>query len=150
MSEAVVVDSTCLIGLERIGQLDILPQVFSPVFIPPAVAEEVSLYMSWLTLETPNNQALIVTLKTQLDPGESEAIALAVERPDTFIILDDLSAREVALQLNLKVIGTVGLLLKAKRRGVVPEIKPLLQALEDANFRLSEALVYKALQLAGE
>lgn len=150
MSEAVIVDSACLIGLERIGQLDILPQVFSPILIPPAVAGEVNLNMSWLTIETPNNQALIVTLKTQLDPGESEAIALAVERPETFIILDDLSAREFALQLNLKVIGTVGLLLRAKRQGVVLEIKPLLQALGDADFRISEALVRKALQLAGE
>jgi len=146
VSEAVIVDSACLIGLERIGKLEILPQVFSPILIPPAVAEEVNLDMSWLTVETPHNHALITTLKTQLDPGESEDIALAVELPETFILLDDLSARELALQLNLKVIGTVGLLLRAKRQGVVPEIKPLLQALENANFRISQALIQKAIQ----
>lgn len=150
MSEAVITDSACLIGLERIGQLDILPQVFSSIFIPPAVAEEISLDISWLTVERPNNQALVTTLKTRLDPGESEAIVLAVQHPDIFIILDDLSAREIALQLDLKVIGTVGLLLRAKRQGVIPAIQPLLQALVNADFRLSQALIQKALQLAGE
>lgn len=150
MSEAVITDSACLIGLERIQQLEILPKVFLPIFIPPAVAAEVNLKKNWLRVQSPENQSLVIALKTQLDPGESEAIALAVERPEIIIILDDLRARETALQLNLKVIGTVGLLLRAKRQGVISEIKPLLEGLNQANFRISKALVEKALQLAGE
>lgn len=150
MSEAVITDSTCLIGLERIHQLEILPKVFSPIFIPPAVATEVNLQKDWLRIQSPHNQSLVIALKTQLDPGESEAIALAVEYSEMFIILDDLSAREMALQLNLKVIGTVGLLLRAKSQGIISEIKPLLEGLNQANFRISQSLVEKALQLAGE
>jgi predicted nucleic acid-binding protein len=141
VKEAVITDSTCLIGLERIERLDLLPKLFSLVLIPPAVETEVNLKRNWLKVEVPRNQVLVTALKNQLDPGESEAITLA---------LDDLSARKVGLQFNLKVIGTVGLLLRAKRQGILPRIKPLLEALNESNFRISEALVQKALRLSGE
>lgn len=150
MKEAVIADSTCLIGLERIERVDLLPKLFSPILIPPAVETEVKLKRNWLKVEVPSNQVLVTALKNQLDSGESEAIALALEYPDILIILDDLSARKVGLQLNLKVIGTVGLLLRAKRHGIIPQIQPFLQALNQANFRISEALVQKALRLSGE
>jgi predicted nucleic acid-binding protein len=73
-----------------------------------------------------------------------------MELGDVFVILDDRKARLLALQLSLKVIGTVGMLLRAKRFGVITEIKPLLNALNQVDFRISEALVQKALQIAGE
>lgn len=145
-----VTNSTCLIGLERIERLDILPQVFSSVTIPSAVSAEVGLEADWLVVRTVQNLTVVAVLKTQVDPGEAEAIALAIELGDVFVILDDRKARQLAQQLSLKVIGTVGMLLRAKRFGVIPEIKPLLAALNQVNFRISEALIQKALQLAGE
>jgi uncharacterized protein len=150
LSEQTVTNSTCLIGLERIGRLDILPQVFSSITIPLAVKAEVGLSLDWLTITAVKNIAAVATLKTQLDDGEAEAIALAMELGDVFIILDDRNARRIAQQLNLKVIGTVGMLLRAKQKGVIVEIKPLLTALEQADFRISESLVQNALLLAGE
>jgi len=150
VKKALITDSTCLIGLERIEQLDLLPKLFSSILIPPAVEAEVNLKRTWLKVEVPRNQLLVTALKNQLDSGESEAIALALEYPEILIVLDDLSARKVGLQLNLKVIGTVGLLLRAKRQGLITEIKPFLKALNQANFRISEALVQKALRLSGE
>ena len=96
------------------------------------------------------NLAVVATLKTQVDEGEAEAIALAMELEDVFVILDDRKARQLALQLNLKVIGTVGMLLRAKCFGIIPEIKPLLTALNQANFRISEPLIQNALRIAGE
>jgi len=74
-----VTNSTCLIGLERIGRLDILPQVFTPITIPPAVQTEVGISTSWLTVQAPENLSTVQTLKTQVDDGEAEAIALALE-----------------------------------------------------------------------
>lgn len=150
MKKALITDSTCLIGLERIEQLDLLPKLFSSILIPPAVEAEVNLKRTWLKVEVPRNQVLVTALKNQLDSGESEAIALALEYPEILIVLDDLSARKVGRQLNLKVIGTVGLLLRAKRQGFITEIKPFLKDLNQANFRISEALVQKALRLSGE
>ena len=145
-----VTNSTCLIGLERIEQLDILPQVFSTVTIPTAVQAEVGISADWLTIRTVQNLAVVATLKTQVDEGEAEAIALAMELGDVFVILDDRNARRIAEQLSLKVIGTVGMLLRAKQKGVITEIKPLLTALNQADFRISEAIVQNALRIAGE
>ncbi len=145
-----VTNSTCLIGLERIERLDILPQVFSTITIPTADAAEVGIEADWLIVRTEQNIAVEATLKTQVDSGEAEAIATAMELGDVFVILDDRKARLLALQLSLKVIGTVGMLLRAKRFGVITEIKPLLTALNQVDFRISQALIQKALQIAGE
>ncbi len=77
-----VTNSTCLIGLERIEQLDILPQVFSTITIPTAVQAEVGISADWLTIRTVQNLAVVATLKTQVDEGEAQAIALAMELGD--------------------------------------------------------------------
>ena len=150
MTRDAVTNSTCLIGLERIGRLDLLPQVFSTVFAPPAVAAEVRSPLSWLRVQAVQNAVAVTTLKTQMDAGEAEAIALAMELGDVLLILDDKKARRVAQQLNLKVIGTVGMLLRGKRQGVIAEIKPLVLALLQADFRISEGIVREALRLSGE
>lgn len=150
MSDRAVTNSTCLIGLERIERLDIRNQVFSYVAIPLAVQIEVGILENWLIVRTVANQAVVTTLRTQVDEGEAEAIALAMELGDVFVILDDRKARHIAQQIGLRVIGTVGMLLRAKHKGVIAEVKPLLTALEEADFRISKALVQKALQLARE
>ncbi len=150
MTRDAVTNSTCLIGLERIGRLDLLPQVFSTVLAPPTVAAEVRTPSSWLRVQPVQNAAAVATLKTQMDAGEAEAIALAMELGDVLLILDDKKARRVAQQLGLKVIGTVGMLLRGKRQGVIAEIKPLISALRRADFRISEGIVREALRLSGE
>ena len=106
MKEPVVTDSTCLIGLERIGHLDILPALFEPILVPPEVQHEFGTPLPWLTVETPIDQALVAALKILLDSGEAEAIALAHEQGRR-IILDDRRARSVARSLGVTIIGTV-------------------------------------------
>ncbi|KAB8318728.1 DUF3368 domain-containing protein [Tolypothrix campylonemoides VB511288] len=83
-----------------------------------------------------------------MDAGEAEAIALAMELGDVFMILDDRNARRIAQQLGLKVIGTVGMLLRAKQKGVIAEVKPLLTALAQVDFHIAKPLVENALRLA--
>jgi predicted nucleic acid-binding protein len=73
-----------------------------------------------------------------------------MELENVLLILDDKKARRVAQQLDLKVIGTVGMLLRGKRQGVISEIKPLIMALLQAYFRISERLVREALRLSEE
>lgn len=80
MKEPVVTDSTCLIGLERIGHLDILPTLFAPILVPPEVQHEFGTLLPWLTVETPTDQALVAALKILVDDSEAEAIALAHEQ----------------------------------------------------------------------
>ena len=145
----VVVDSSCLISLERIGRLDLLPALFDSVVVTPEVSREFGAAPSWLSVEAPLNTALVRALSLLVDSGEAEAIALAQER-GWRIILDDRRARAVAARVGVHVIGTIGVLVRAKQEGVIPSLTPLLGALESGGFHLSEALRREALRLAGE
>lgn len=149
-AESIVSNSACLIALERIEQLNLLPQVYPSIWIPQAVKQEIGFLTDWLQVQTVQNQALVSTLRTQVGAGESEAIALALEIKNVPVLLDDKKARRIAEQLNLQVTGTVGLLLKAKKKGVIPAIRPILDALEAVDFRISSNLRTRALELAEE
>ncbi len=150
MSDQAVTNSTCLIALERIGQLTLLPRVFKRVLAPSAVQAELGSRVEWLIVKEVRNPGIVTALRTQLDEGEAQAIALAMESGDAVIILDDKKARRVGQQIGLKVIGTVGVLLRAKRMGVISIVQPLLDALQQAGFRMTEALYEEALRVAGE
>ncbi len=149
MSEPAVADSTCLIALEQIGRLDLLPALFDPILAPPAVERECGGVPQWLTVAAPADSALVAALKMTIDDGEAETIALALEH-ECRAVLDDLQARAVAQQMGLKLIGTVGILVRAKRAGLLAEVKPVLQDLGNSGFYLSQALMKEVLLLAGE
>jgi predicted nucleic acid-binding protein len=136
VKQAVVSDSTCLIGLERIGELDILPALFDPIMIPPEVEREFGSKFSWLQTETLTSGLLVTALRMVVDAGEAEAIALASEK-SCLLISDDKQARAAAKRLGVTVIGTVGVLVRAKQNGVVSAIKPILDDLELNNFFIS-------------
>jgi len=101
MNNIIIADSTCLIGLERISQLEILPQLFTSILIPPKIAEEFGINLSWLEIKNITDRGLVFALKMLVDEGEAEAIALAYET-NLKIILDDRQARKVAR--NMKII----------------------------------------------
>lgn len=150
MKEKIVSNSSCLIALDRINRLDLLADSFKEIIIPPAVEKEVDLKLEWLSVKQIKNKSVIQTLKTQIDDGESEAIALSLELGDVLVLLDDKKARRIAKQLGLEVIGTIGLILRAKRIGLVNEIKPILNDLQDVEFRIRDSLYNEALRLANE
>jgi uncharacterized protein len=149
VSESVVSDSTCLIGLERVGKLDILPALFDSVMIPPEVEREFGGTFAWLKVENLSNNLLVAALEMIVDAGEAEAIALASER-NCLLISDDKQARTAAKRLGIAIIGTVGILIRAKQNGIITEIKPILDALDANEFRISRALREEALKIAGE
>ena len=86
----------------------------------------------------------------QIDKGESSAIALALETPDSTIILDDYKARKIAAQLGINYTGTIGVIIKAKLNGVIPSIKPILEKIKKTNFHLTVEIEMKALKEAKE
>ncbi len=149
MSEIIIADSTCLIGLERIGKLDILPALFDSVIIPPEVAKEFGIQFPWLRIESISNQGLVLALKMLVDDGEAEAIALAYERK-LKVILDDQQARKIARNMGVSLIGTIVILVQAKQKNIVPEITSLVNALENNGFYLTVTLKNEAIRLAGE
>jgi uncharacterized protein len=149
MTDLIIADSTCLIGLERIGKIDLLPQMYSQVTIPPEVQKEFGLYFAWLIVKNSQNIGMVNSLKLVVDDGESEGIALAYELGYRLIV-DDRQARNTAKKLGIKIIGTVGILVKAKQLGLIDKLSPILEALEHHGFYLSQSLKTEALILVGE
>jgi predicted nucleic acid-binding protein len=123
------------------------------VLIPPAVHIEVfgsSLLPDWI-MERVLAQPLVPRMAAaRLGPGEREAIALALEVSAGEVILDDLAARRLATSLGLTPIGTLGLLLRAKRHNLIPHVRPLMEALQAQEFHISERLFTGILTAAGE
>ena len=150
MTGQAVTDSTCRIALERIGQLDLLPRLFAAVFAPPAVQAELGSPLEWLVGRAASDLNVVTAPKTQRDEGEAEAITLAMELGDVSIILDDKKARRVARPVGLALIGTVGILLRAKRHGVLATVAPTLATLHDPGFHIPPALYREALRLENE
>jgi predicted nucleic acid-binding protein len=151
MPKTIISDTSCLIVLSNIGELDLLQklygQVITTIDIATEYGETLPEWVKIVQVTDPYKQAL---LELQIDKGESSAIALALELPDSTIILDDYKARKIAEQLNLHYTGTIGVIVKAKLKGIIPSIKPLLNKIKQTNFRLSTELEIQTLQAASE
>ena len=89
-------------------------------------------------------------LELQLDKGESSAIALALEIPGSTIILDDIKARKIASRLGINYTGTIGVIIKAKLKGIIPSIKPIIEKIKQTDFRISIEIEFQALKEANE
>jgi predicted nucleic acid-binding protein len=119
------------------------------VIIPAAVANEFGRSFAWLGVETPTDEPLVISLSLQIHSGEAETIALAHERASR-VLLDDRQARAAARRLGLRIIGTVGILILAKRQSMIPELGPVLDQLKANNFYMSDELRSEALRIVGE
>jgi predicted nucleic acid-binding protein len=150
----IVSNSSPVIALVRIERLDLVPALLQSVVIPPAVTREIAPSIpdlpSWVSVRVPGGRSPVLTLRGRLGAGERDAIALAVEVGAEAVVLDDLPARRAAEAAGLSVIGTVGLLLEAKWKGLLPTIRPELDKLLASSFVLSEQLYDKLLRLARE
>jgi predicted nucleic acid-binding protein len=90
-------------------------------------------------------------LSSKLDTGEKEVIALAIEINERKVLLDEKEARRVAQEFGLQIIGTIGILLLAKNKQVIPKIAPLLDSMIDvAQYWVSQSLYQQVLKQAGE
>jgi len=145
-----VTNTTCLIVLDRIGRLDILSSSFARIVLPSEVQEEFGAIPAWCTEQRITNTSLYAALSVQLGRGEAAAITLATEIQGSMIILDDRKARRIAQQMGLPVLGTIGILLRAKRSGVIARLAPILDQFDAAGFRVSGDLRTRALLLAEE
>jgi len=162
MPTPVVSNSSPIIHLAKIDQLDLLPDFFGELFIPPAVYAECITdgkgrpevatikQASWLRVIQVANQNLVKLLNAEVDRGEAEAIALALETQASLILLDDADAREKARLYPLKMTGILGILLRAKKSGKIASSSEKLDALRDTGFWLSVGLTDRLLREAGE
>lgn len=158
----VVSNTSPLTSLAIIGKLDLLRLLYGRVHIPPAVREELGQgpewpgqsavrEARWIVTHRVADPALVAVLEAELHSGEAEAVALANELHCDLVLLDEAETRRVAERLGLKQTGAVGVLLEAKRRGLVQAVRPVLDDLQrEAGFWLSDDLYLHALELAGE
>lgn len=151
--ELVIADASPLIGLEQIGQIELIARLFGGVLVPPAVIQEIAVSVprrDWLRVQSLSAPIPSTVRLARLDPGEEEAVALAIELRPTWLVLDERRARRLAERLGLPVIGTLGILRTAKLRGVVGEVKPLIDALRATRFFVDDRLVGQLLDEMGE
>lgn len=159
----VISDASPVINLANVGHLDLLRQLYTRVIIPEAVYREIVIAGSgrpgaaevqsspWIESRRATNYELLDAFKQQLGPGELEAIALAAELGADLLLLDERKARGVAANLGLNIVGLLGVLVEAKRRGFVQSIKPIIDAMiATAGFRVETRLYSTVLQSVGE
>ncbi|MBD5532441.1 MAG: DUF3368 domain-containing protein [Lachnospiraceae bacterium] len=157
----VVVNSTPLIVLCGIGRLDILQKLYQEIMIPTAVYQEVTVIEdsacaqiktseNWIHVEKIENHLEKKMYRAKLHDGEVEVMILAQEREADLVILDDNAAKKTAKYLGLTVTGTLGILLKAKRQGIIDKIYPLLSELKQNGFYIDNALEKVVLEQADE
>ena len=166
MTGIVVADTGPLIGLGRVGLLHLLRDLYDRILIPPTVRDELrpgsgrpgaeqcaeSLAQGWLQVrepsptKAPSRSELVLVL----DPGEAEAILLAEEVKCRFLLIDERKGRAVAKRRGIAVVGVAGVLLAAKKRGLIDAVLPILKNLEQAGYRVSAKLIQEVARLAGE
>ena len=158
-----VSNASPLINLARIGLFDLLHKLYGSLLVPSAVwhevvvqgagqagAEEVKT-ADWITRQAIANEPLAQALRQELDAGEAEAIVLALETRAELLVMDERLGRETARHMGLRCIGLIGVLIAAKRRGLIESVRPHLDALRDvAGFRVEDALYHQVLKDEGE
>lgn len=157
----IICNTSPLQYLHQIGRLDLLPRLVERIVIPTTVAEELSEgrrlgcnlpvpeHLPWIE-QRPPPQTKLLRLVAALGPGETGVLSLALESQDPVVILDDALARRHAKLLGLNLTGTLGILLDAKRAGLITALAPLIADLERHGFRLSRTTRSTVLRMAGE
>ena len=160
-NSVIVADSSPLIALAVIDQLDLLPNLYKRVLIPPAVWDEVTVkgigmpgsqsvsQVQWLEIESPSVEN-VSALSIFVDRGEAEALALAQSIPDSIILLDDAQARRVAERLGIPRIGTLGILRRAKKAKLIHEVKSYIEPLRVNGIYIHDSLIKAILRDVGE
>ena len=147
-NNVIISDTSCLIALSNIGQLDLLKKVFGRVTITPEVFDEYTKKYNekipdWIDIKEAKNKNKIIELNTKLGLGESSSIVLASEIPSSLVIIDEKKAREYALNLGLNVIGTVGIIRRATDINIIEspqKANELFRELKNNGFRLNNKL----------
>jgi len=159
----VVADTSVILNLALVGHENLLDAIFHEVVVPPAVhAEFIRLAESsgrftglalpqWIRVQPPESIPAAIACDADLDPGESQALALALEIRADGVLIDEAHARSIAIELGLTPIGVLGILVRAKRNGLLPAVAPVIDdLLVKARFRASDDLIREVLRIAGE
>jgi hypothetical protein len=159
----VVCNTSPITNLAAIAHLDLLHQLYGEIVIPQAVYDELTTVqhpvpgmlevqtLSWIQVQQVVNQSQVAEFQRNVDLGEAEALALALEVSAERLLIDDAAGRTIALELGLTITGVLGVLLMAKQRQLIVAVRPLMDALiAQAGFWVSEELCRRMLHQANE
>ena len=160
----VVSDTSVFTNLAAIGHLHLLQQLYERIFMPTAVYQELIVEppvsgtfevqtLQWLEVRAVIDRVMVEQLqnRAQLDLGESEAIALALEINADLLLIDERRGRTEANRLSIRITGLLGVLVEAKKRSLIPTVQPLMNDLiATSQFRVSQALYNQILTIVGE
>lgn len=164
VSELVVADTSPLIFLDGVGCLGLLSALYGRILVPDAVAQEIAdglalglpgpvlLALPWVSV-MPSGEDKRVTehrLSSHLGAGERAALTLALATSGAAVLMDERDGRTVAADLGLSRVGTLGILVRAKRIGLLPAVAPVLDRLDTLHFRVDPGLRLQVLAAAGE
>jgi len=124
----VIADTSCFIVLSKIGELSLLRDVYGQVFTTVEIAIEFGEVLpDWVLVKSVSDNVRQQALERQIDRGEASAIAVALESPGSTVVLDDYKARKLAKSLGVSLTGTIGIVMRAKKNGIISSIKPILE-----------------------
>jgi len=161
MPDVVIVNTSPLFYLHRLGCLNILEKLYGEIVIPGAVVDELKegkrvgedvpeiADYKWINVKDVTIPAFIKII-SDLGHGEAEVLALACEEKEPLVIIDDEIARKIAKLQGIKLTGTAGVLLKAKTNNYISEIKPVLEKLREVGCYLSDRVIAEVLKISGE
>ena len=162
MADPVVADSGPLIAFGHLDRFDLFPDVLGQVLVPASVIQEclqkparsdavciqLAIVKGWLVVDA-SNPNFLISLPCSLGEGECAAITLATKLGCP-VLLDDKLARRAAQLVGVKVVGSVGVLLKAKQLGKIEQVATMLELLQSKGYHLSPDLIEQSLCVAGE
>lgn len=150
MQEKVYVDTSSLIILNKINALDLLNKIYSNVIITNYIQLELNEAIpSWISVELTYNIDQSFLKNFNLGLGETSIIINAIKN-NGFLIIDDLKARKIATTLRLRFTGSIGILIIAKELKLIDSVKYYLEKIQETNFRLSDVLINKVLEITNE
>lgn len=161
MHKIVISNTSPIFYLYRLGYLELMEQLYGEIVIPNGVVEELNeggktgedvpdiKRYKWIKVRHISAPYQIKIIP-DLGKGEAEALALALLENEHLLVIDDLLAREIAKLQMIKFTGTAGILMKAKKRGLITVVKPILNKLKDTGFFLSDNVLADILKLSGE
>ena len=145
-----IADASCLILFDKIGALPVLKGTLKQVITTDKVITEFGQSPEWVTVVSAYDISVYEKLRKRFGTGESSCIALAQRATNPLLIIDDRKARSIAENIGIECVGSLGVLLLAKREGVIDQVKPILTRIDETNFHLTQSLIDRVLQLAGE
>jgi predicted nucleic acid-binding protein len=151
MDKIIISDISCLIALSNIGMLHILKDLFEEVLITPEENDEFGNQLpNWIIVSQAKNKLKQTEIENKLDKGEASSIALALEIPSSTLIIDEVKGRNIAKNLNIEIIGTIGIIILAGKKGIVNDVISIVLKLVNNGFRLSNEIVDRIIENYGK